>query len=105
MQGILVWLVAVTQLMAVPQQVVGIGKFALDETRPYVEIVFDRLGPRESGATGKPIPSIRFRLRNNCAIPISVRGSSIDESDREFIIPHEVILQPADFRRFSPAPL
>jgi hypothetical protein len=48
------------------------SNFLLNETRPYVYLELDHIGPREPTSPDEPHSGLWFRLHNNCIVPIIV---------------------------------
>ena len=55
--------------------------FVLDETKPYVYLQFDHVGPRKPLHEGEPPTGLWLRIVNNCKVPISVRSYGVTTGD------------------------
>jgi hypothetical protein len=64
---------------------------SLDPSRPYIDIVFDRLGKRAPVFDGEPDEGVWLRLRNNCVLPVHVQVLGRPHQNPGYIIPHEVV--------------
>lgn len=91
---------AVTMVGAAPQG--GSQRsISLDESRPYVEIVFERSGERVPVFDGEGKQGLWLKLRNNCVLPIEVRVLPGNRGNPGFLVPHEVIEELAGVRPLS----
>jgi hypothetical protein len=71
--------------------------FALDPSRPYLEIVFERAGPRVPVMPGESSEGVWLRFRNNCPYRVQLRAMSAEHKNDGEIIQFDVIdLTPAD---------
>jgi len=72
MRVVLVSLGLALVLYAVPQVGGQAPRIALDSSRPYLDIVFQRFGPRAPQYPGESDQGVWLRLRNNCILPVEV---------------------------------
>ncbi|MGB7623825.1 MAG: hypothetical protein WBN92_15880 [Terriglobia bacterium] len=68
--------------------------WAVDPTRPYVELLFDHIGPRTPARPGERAEGIWLRLNNNSGIPIEI---AVGTGSHEVLVDHAVIKVPDDF--------
>lgn len=64
---------------------------SLDPNRPYIDVVFERLGKRVPVFEGEPDEGVWLRLRNNCVLPVAVHVLGRPNQNPGYIVPHEVI--------------
>jgi hypothetical protein len=55
----------------------GAQSFVLDQTKPYVYLRFDHIGPRKPLRTGEDGTGIWLRVVNNCRLPIAFASFSV----------------------------
>jgi hypothetical protein len=65
--------------------------FVLDQSKPFVYLQFDHIGPRKPLQSAEGAPGLWLRVVNNCRIPIVFRGHSAAEDDPGFSLDDEVI--------------
>src|SRR5947209_7194252 len=58
-----------------------VTSFVIDESKPYVYLQLDHLGPRKPLHQGEPSTGIWLRIVNNCKVPISVPSYGIPTGD------------------------
>jgi hypothetical protein len=68
--------------------------FVLDQSKPYVYLQFDHLGPRKPIQEGEPAQGLWLRLVNNCRIPVKVRTYGFTTGDPGTGVFDEVIPYP-----------
>ncbi len=56
----------------------GSSTFTIDNSKPYLYLAVDHIGPRNPLRDGEVGLGIWFRLKNNCKIPIVVIASALD---------------------------
>jgi hypothetical protein len=64
---------------------------SLDASRPYIDIVFERLGKRAPVFEGEPDEGVWLRLRNNCVLPVQMQVLGRPHQNPGYIIPHQVV--------------
>jgi hypothetical protein len=72
--------------------------FVLDQSKPWVYVKFDHIGPRKPAAADEGTTGLWLRIVNNCRIPIKVRASGPPEGDpgtavEDEVVPAEPMLQ------------
>ena len=56
-------------------------RFILDETKPYVYLKFDHVGPRKPLQAGEGSQGLWLRIVNNCKVPIGVKTYGVTSGD------------------------
>jgi hypothetical protein len=74
----------------------SLSNFLLDETKPYVYLEFDHVGPREPSRADEPHTGLWLRLHNNCIVPIIVNtfGTPPSSDPREMRVLDNVVRNP-----------
>ena len=62
---------------------------SMDGSRPYVDIVFERLEPTGPAMAG--VQALRLKLRNNCVLPLEVDLAGSSPGVGHVLLRHEVI--------------
>jgi hypothetical protein len=90
-----IFLVAFCVVSAICQQPSpsGSSTFTIENSKPYVYLAIDHIGPRKPLRDGEVGSGIWFRLTNNCKIPIVVIASALDtqKTDQASWVSDEVI--------------
>jgi hypothetical protein len=56
-------------------------RFILGETKPYVYLKFDHVGPRKPLQAGEGSQGLWLRIMNNCKVPIGVKTYGVTSGD------------------------
>lgn len=84
------------QPMTSRQSVPSAG-FALDSGRPYLEIAFERAGPRIPVMPGESSQGVWLRFRNNCPYPVQLPSLSAEQKNEGALIQFDVVdITPVD---------
>jgi hypothetical protein len=67
------------------------SQFVIDETRPYVYIEMDHVGPRKPLRQGEPTVGLWLRIVNNCRIPIKIPTFGVTSGDSGVGVLHDVV--------------
>src|SRR5690349_20465469 len=67
------------------------ASIALDQSRPFVEIVFAHYGPRVPVIEGEASVGVWLKLRNNCILPIKVYVLSDENRNAGLLVTHDVV--------------
>jgi hypothetical protein len=78
----------VTNLLA---QDKGAQNFVLDQTKPYVYLKFDHIGPRKPLRTGESGTGLWLRVVNNCHLPIVFTSFSMPPGEAGVGLMDEVV--------------
>lgn len=64
---------------------------AIDHSRPFIDIVFERFGRRAPVFSGETERGVWLRLRNNCIVPIKVNVLRRKNENEGALVVHEVV--------------
>lgn len=76
---------------------------SLDDSRPYVEILFERSGPRLPVFDGEEKRGLWLKLRNNCILPINVQVLPGSGGNPGLLMVHDVIGEQGEQKPLSPS--
>lgn len=70
--------------------------FVIDDTRPFVYVEFDRIGPGAPWSKDESTTRIWLHLRNNCRVPITVLANGVpDDSPKDEVgLMYDVVEDP-----------
>lgn len=71
----------------------GVKDFVIDQSKPYVYLKFDHIGPREPLEKGEG-NGLWLRVVNNCRIPIVFRSQGMPDDERGVVLEDEVVAEP-----------
>jgi hypothetical protein len=66
------------------------GGFVIDSKRPYIDIVFDKIGERHPVFPGESNQGLWLRLRNNCIYTVNVQILTDPNKNQGKLVVHEV---------------
>jgi hypothetical protein len=69
------------------------SSFVLDQSKPYVYLQFDHIGPRKPLQKGEGETGLWLRVVNNCRIPIAFLGSNASPGEPGFSLFHDVVAE------------
>jgi hypothetical protein len=79
------------------------SSFVLDQSKPYVYLQFDHIGPRKPMRDGEGETGLWLKVVNNCRIPISFLGSDASPGEPGVVLMDEVVPEEPYLRvYFSP---
>jgi hypothetical protein len=67
------------------------SNFVIDQSKPYVFLKFDHIGPRKAAQHGEENIGLWLKVVNNCRIPIVLGGHNALAGDPGYYIDDEVI--------------
>ena len=79
---------------AAAQKPVAVCPIAIDPSRPYIDVVFDRYGKRSPVFEGEGDLGLWLTLRNNSTVPIKVYTLRRQNDNPGGLLVHEVVEEP-----------
>lgn len=72
----------------------GVQDFVIDQSKPYVYLKFDHIGPRKPLQKGETDAGLWLRVVNNCRIPIVFRSGGMPDDEPGVVLEDEVVVKP-----------
>ncbi len=82
----------------------GFQKFVIDQSKPYVYLKFDHIGPREPLGKGENNTGLWLRVVNNCRIPIVFRSEGMPNDEPGVVLEDEVVAEEPMLTIFDKTP-
>jgi hypothetical protein len=83
--------IGIVAIAACSMAPVEVGGFAIDPSRPYLEVTFDHLGPRVPVRAGESSKGVWLRFLNNCPYEVSLAVLSLRNPNPGQLVQYEVI--------------
>jgi hypothetical protein len=80
----------------------SVQSFVLDQSKPYVYLKFDHIGPRKPLRNGEGNTGLWLRVVNNCRIPIVFLGSDASPGEPGVSLMDEVVEKEPMLQIYSP---
>jgi hypothetical protein len=87
----ILFLMSVYSSLSAFGQDIDANNFVLDQSKPYVYLTYDHIGPRKPVQRDEANTGLWIRVVNNCRIPIMLRGVDALYGDAGYYLDDEIV--------------